>query len=126
MNRIGIGDFCCSNDVWNLQIGLFAWSRTDTDGFVRETNVKAFAVGSGIYGHGFDAHFFARANYAKRNFAAVGYQNFIEHDVSCWVVVDRVGHIGRDIPNDGHSRFPWFKQVLPKTKVDRIQQVCCR
>jgi hypothetical protein len=41
--------------------------------------VQRIPIGGGVYRHGLDAHLFAGANDAERDFASVGYKYLVEH-----------------------------------------------
>jgi hypothetical protein len=53
--------------------------RTDTNGFVGETNVFQIAVGLGEYRDGFDPQFATGSQDAQSDFATIGDDNFVEH-----------------------------------------------
>jgi len=45
-------------------------------------DVHGIDVGLGIDGHGFDVQFLAGTDDPDGNFTAIGYENFLKHDVS--------------------------------------------
>ena len=53
--------------------------RPDANGFIGKTDMQGVAVGFRIDRHGLDAKFPAGAKDSKRNFAAIGDQDFSEH-----------------------------------------------
>jgi hypothetical protein len=79
MDGIGIGNLYRSHDARNAKIGLGRGRRPDTYGFVGEAHMKAFAVGSRIDCHCFDAHFSASTDNPQGDFATIRYEYFIEH-----------------------------------------------
>ena len=81
MNRIDVADFGRAHDAIDLQITFRARRRADADRFVRQLDVQRIDVRLGINREGANAEFFAGANDAQRNFAAIGDQNFFEHQL---------------------------------------------
>ena len=76
-----------------VEVAVFSWRRSDTDRAGGQLHVKRVFVGSGIDGHGFDAHFSAGADHADRDFAAVGNEYSTEHGLQL---------------SDAHQRFVEF------------------
>jgi hypothetical protein len=79
MDGIDITDFSGTDQTINFEVALVAWSRADTNGFVSQLNVEGIVIGFGIDRQGPDPQFFAGADDAEGDFAAVGDQDFIEH-----------------------------------------------
>jgi hypothetical protein len=50
-------------------------------GLIGKAHVQAFLIGSRVYCNGFDAHFFAGADYTQGNFSPVGYQYLFKHEL---------------------------------------------
>src|SRR5690606_2725222 len=59
MYGVSIGDFCCSDNVWNIQIRQFADSRAYAYCFVSKSNMKAFPVNGRINSYCAYSHFTA-------------------------------------------------------------------
>src|SRR5437667_62760 len=59
MYRVRIGKFGCADHAGNVQVTVGALGRTDTYGFVCESNVKCVPVGLRKDCHGLDAELFA-------------------------------------------------------------------
>ena len=85
VDGIGAGYFGGGNDGGNVQIALRRGGGADADGFVGQLNVQAVVVGSGMHGHGGDAHFAAGAQYAQGDFATVGDEDFFQHNLCLMV-----------------------------------------
>ena len=79
MNGIHIGDFSRADHRRNIEITLTQLRRTNADGFVRETHREGVAIGLAINGNRSNAQFFAGADDAQGNLAAIGYQDLLEH-----------------------------------------------
>ena len=76
-----------------VEVAVLSWRRSDTDRAGGQLHVERVFVGSGIDGHGFDAHFSAGADHADRDFAAVGNEYSTEHGLQL---------------SDAHQRFVEF------------------
>lgn len=91
MDGIGLGDFRCHEDAVHLEVGVFAGRRADAEGFICGLDVQAFPVGSRKNGYRADAHFPAGTYDAQSDFAAIGYEYFLEHGyASCHDVRGRI------------------------------------
>ncbi len=108
VNRIGIGDFRCRDDVGNVEVALGALRRANANRLVGETHVEALRVGCGIHRHRLDAHFLAGADHPEGNLTAVGDQDFLEH------VVKGLGQAAR------------LRPVPRGRAAGRIRPGCCR
>ena len=82
MNRIDVADFGRAHDAIDLQITFRARRRADADRFIRQLHVQRIDIRFGINRERADAEFLARANDAQRNFAAIGDQNFLKHQLT--------------------------------------------
>ena len=78
VNRRGARHFGCRDDRRDMQIRQVGWCRTNADGFVCQTQVHQFLVGSGVHRDGLDAQFLARPQDAQGDLAAVGDQDFFQ------------------------------------------------
>ncbi len=79
MNRIDIADLRRADDPIDLQITLAARRLADADRFVGQLDVQRIDVRLGIDRDRPDPEFFAGANDAQRDLAAIGDQDFAEH-----------------------------------------------
>ena len=80
MNGIGVGDFGSRDDGGNIEITITYRGRPDTNRFIRDARMHSVGIGNGMHRDGLDAQFPARAVNAHRDFAAIGYENFVEHE----------------------------------------------
>jgi hypothetical protein len=74
-----ISDFGCADDGGNVEVAFGRTGRSDTYGFISQADMHKVAIGAGVHGNGFDAEFFAGAQNAEGDFAAVGNQDFFKH-----------------------------------------------
>ncbi len=72
--------FAACNDLVGHQIRLARGRRAEQHGLVGQLHVARFLVGLGIHRHGVDAHLVGGGDDAAGDFAAVGDQDFGEHD----------------------------------------------
>jgi len=79
MHGVGAGNFAGGQDCRNVEIAVFRRRRADADAFVGKTHMHGVGVGGRMHRDGFDAELLAGAQHAKRDFAAVGDEDFIEH-----------------------------------------------
>src|SRR5687767_15827500 len=79
MNGIGAGDLRRRDDAGDVQIALTRESRPDADVVIGIAYVKRIAVCFRVNGDGLETELFAGDDDAKRNLAAVGDENLIEH-----------------------------------------------
>src|SRR5579863_2635462 len=80
MHRVHIGNFGGADDSGNIQVAESELRRANADGFVGKAHMQRVAVRLAVNGHRADAELLARANHAQGNFAAVGNQDFLEHE----------------------------------------------
>ncbi len=80
MDRVGAGDLCRADDGRHAQIAVRAAGRADADVLVREAHVQRVLVRLGPDRHRLDTQFPAGADDAQGDLAAVGDQNFLEHE----------------------------------------------
>jgi hypothetical protein len=57
MNSIRPGVAGCSNNIWDIEVGVFARSWTYTNGFIGESNVERVSIGIRMYRHRCDTQF---------------------------------------------------------------------
>jgi hypothetical protein len=81
MDRIRIGNLCGGQQLGNVQIGIRGTRGSDAHRLVCKAHMEAVPVRGGINRHGLDPHFLAGTDDAKGDFAAVGYQYFLKHNV---------------------------------------------
>ena len=63
----------------NVQVALGCWSRPDTDALVSQSHMHGAGIDFGMDGHRVNAHLTACPVDAKRDFAAIGNQDLVEH-----------------------------------------------
>ncbi len=80
MDGVDIADFGGGNDAIDFEITLGAGSWADADGFVGGLDVKGVVIGFGVDGESTDAEVFAGTDDAKGDLAAVGDEDFVEHE----------------------------------------------
>ena len=76
MDRVGAADFGGGDDRRDRQIAVGGGRRADADRLVGEPDVHRVGIGGAVHGDGLDAEFLGRPQYAKRNFSAIGNQDF--------------------------------------------------
>ena len=81
MHRLRAGLARDGEDALGVQVALACRRRADAHSFIRERDVHRVAVGLGIHGDRFHAEPAQRADDPAGDFAAIGYQDFSEHDV---------------------------------------------
>ena len=79
MDRFGAGDLAGRDDRGNVEIGLRGRAAGRCTRFHRPAHMHGLGVGGGMHRHGGDAHLLAGADDAKRDFAAIGDEDFFEH-----------------------------------------------
>ena len=80
MNGIDVADFRRAQDSIDLKITLAAGGSTDADRFIGQLHMQGVNICFRINRQRANAEFFARANHAQRDLAAIGDQNFFEHE----------------------------------------------
>ncbi len=79
MDGVDIGDFCCGDDAWDVEVGVFCGSWADADFFVCLIEVGCVFVCCGVDADGFDVEFFAGADDSECDFATVCDEDSLEH-----------------------------------------------
>ena len=79
MHRIGAGDLHGGEQGRHVEIAVARRRRPDADALVGKAHMHRVGVGGGVHRHGGDAQLLAGAQYAQRDLAAVGDQDFVEH-----------------------------------------------
>ena len=79
MDRLRVGDFGGRDDRGHVEIAFRGRRGTDADRFVGHADVLEVAIDSGMNGDRADAERMARAQHAKRDLAAVGDDDLVEH-----------------------------------------------
>ena len=81
MHGVGAGDLAGREQRGDVEIGILRGRRPDADAFVGQPHMHRVGVGGGMHGHGLDAELLAGAQHAQCDFAAIGYEDFVEHAV---------------------------------------------
>src|SRR5262249_19201173 len=81
MHRVGAGDLAGGEQRRDVEITVLRGRRADAHAFVGKPHVHGVGVGGRVHRDRGDAQLFARPQHAERNLAAVGDEDFIEHDV---------------------------------------------
>ena len=79
MYGIGAGDLRGGDDRGDAEITLARESRSDADVLIGVANVKRVAIGLRVDSHGLQSHFFAGLNDAQCDLAAIGDEDFGDH-----------------------------------------------
>ena len=79
MDGLGIGHLGGTDDRRDIEVTAAGLRGPDAYRLVGKTHVFGLGIRFGMHDHGLDAHFAAGALDAQCNFAAVGYENFVEH-----------------------------------------------
>src|SRR5271157_4926558 len=80
MDRLRSAAACDVEDLVKVEIRFAGCRRTDMVRVVGLAHMQRFAVHVGEHGDRLDAHLAAGADDADRDFAAVGYENSLEHE----------------------------------------------
>ena len=80
MNRIHIRDFRRADDAIYLEVTFRTGGFADANGFVGHMHMHRIDIRFGINRHRADVQFLACADNSNRNFSAIGYEDFLEHD----------------------------------------------
>ena len=75
VNRIGMGNFGCSDDRGDVEIAVGRRRRTDADSVIGQPHVHRIGIGGGVHRDRLDPHLMRSAVDAQRDFAAIGDQN---------------------------------------------------
>ena len=79
MDGLCAGDLAGGDDGGNVEIGLGGGRRADTDALISQAHMHGVGIRRGVDRHGGDAHLLAGADDAKGDFAAIGDEDFLEH-----------------------------------------------
>ena len=79
MHCIGAGNAGGGDDRGDIQVGLRARGRSDTDGFIRQPYRHRIRVRGGVHDDIRDVHLAAGPQHTKRHIAAIGYEDLLEH-----------------------------------------------
>ena len=79
MHGIGAGDLAGREQRGDVEIAVLRRRRADADALVGKPHMHRVGVGGGMHGDRGDAELLARAQHAQRDFAAIGYEDFVEH-----------------------------------------------
>ena len=81
VNRFGVRYFRRRNDGRDVEVAFRRGRRADADALVGELHVHRVGVGGGVNDYRFDIHHAAGALNPQGDFAAVGNQDFSEHEL---------------------------------------------
>ena len=81
MHGVGAGDLARRQQCRDVEIAVLGRRRPDADAFVGKPHMHRVGVGGRMHRDGTDAEFLARAQHAQCDFAAIGYENLVEHVV---------------------------------------------
>jgi hypothetical protein len=104
MDGFGAGDLAGGDNSGDVEIGLGRGGRADADAFIGQLDVHCLIVGGGMDRHRGDAHLLAGADDAKRDFAAIGDEDFIEHQA----MTQRVWPYSTGVPS-----VTWISFTVP-------------
>ena len=79
MHGVGAGDLAGRQNGGDVEIAVFGRRRADAHALVGKAHVHGVGVGGGMHRHGRDAELLAGAQHAQRDLAAIGDEDFIEH-----------------------------------------------
>ncbi len=79
MHRIGAGDLAGREQRGHVEIAVLGRRRPDADALVGEPHMHRVGVGGRMHRDGGDAELLAGAQHPQCDFAAIGYEDFIEH-----------------------------------------------
>ena len=81
MHRVGAGDLAGRKQRGDVEVAVLRRRRPDADALVGKPHMHGVGIGGGMHRNGGDAELLARAQHAKRDFTAVGYEDLVEHAV---------------------------------------------
>jgi hypothetical protein len=81
MDRVRTRDLGGGDQARDLEIRFARRRRPDADVVVREANVERLAIGVRVHGHRLNIELATGANDPKRDLAAIGDQDFLEHQM---------------------------------------------
>ena len=81
MHGIGAGDLAGREQRGDVEIAVLGRRRADADALVGEPHMHGVGVGGRMHRDGGDAELLARAQHAQCDFAAIGYEDLVEHGV---------------------------------------------
>ena len=105
MDRIGMADFRRRDNRGDIQIAIGRRGWAYTNRFIRQSYVHRIGICRRMHRNGLDAHFMRSAVDTKRDFAAIGDQDFFDgHDL--WLLDDhqRLAKLHR-LPAFNEHRF---------------------
>ena len=80
MHRVGAGDLAGGEQRGHVEVALARRRRADAHALVGEPHVHGVLIRGRMHRDGGDAELLAGAQHAQRDLAAVGDQDFFEHD----------------------------------------------
>ena len=81
MHGFGAGDLAGREQRGDVEIAVLRGRRADADALVREPHMHGVGIGGRMHRDRRDAQFLAGPQDAKRDLAAIGYENLVEHAV---------------------------------------------
>ena len=80
MDGVGAGDLAGGKQGGDVEVAVLGRRRADADALVGQPHVHGVGVGGRVHGDGRNAELLAGAQHPERDLAAVGDQDFVEHD----------------------------------------------
>ena len=81
MHGVGAGDLAGGEQRGDVEIAVLRRRRPDADALVGKAHMHGVGVGGGMHRDRGDAELLARPQHAQCDFAAVGYEDLVEHVV---------------------------------------------
>jgi len=82
MNGIHPGNFCRTQDIWDISVAQSPFRRPYTNMFIGIAHMQGVGIRFRINGHGFNAEFLTGPDYSNSNLSPIGYQNFFKHPIA--------------------------------------------
>ena len=81
MDGVRAGDLAGREQRGDVEIAVLRRRRADAHALVGKPHMHGVGIRGGVHGDRRDAELLAGPQHAKRNLAAVGYEDFVEHRV---------------------------------------------
>ena len=120
MNGFGSGSPRSFDQFFYAEVGLFAGSRPDVNGFIGKAHVRCSSIRIGVNGNSRDPHRSTRAHHAKRDLSAIGDKDFCEVFQLCRgnrPRINRMRRIDADLIRENPSNpfDPWsIPSLMPE------------
>src|SRR6266487_673952 len=79
MNGVRARDQSCADDIWDVQIALTTWSRSNTNMLIGQAHGKGVSISFGMGDDTANTHFATGANYPQCDLTTVGDQYLTKH-----------------------------------------------